>query len=482
MDTRASGNHTRSDGVPSWFIARLLEPGTRIDLGYETFTLNSLIGSGGLGVIIKAQRTNGDSVALKFLYDSADSAESRIMRDRFFNEIRTTKMVGEISERCVKVYECGIYSMGEGLRIPFYSMEYVPGLSLEDLIFLRQRPFEIREICALMWLIADAIDDIHSRNIVHRDIKPSNILFDENRAILKVTDFGISKDLKSARNVTIHGKDEDTFVLGTVHYLSRYSFERIPIDAEDVTENRYGERIHAASGIPVFRNFDGTYEMPYKGKKIDLSVLSSTILFEIITRHNPFRNSPLTGAINDIISGKKLNLKSFCREYPFRVDARLIRSASLLSSFAEMIRRGSQTTIHETYESAAQIRRDIERIGKKSLGRSFGAVQIKEIMKNFFGVTLGEDFLETLTHLEQAFRNGTLCDDADNIQRIILLYKLRRSDRLMEFISALDRRTDLIAGAGSTKEKETRFFSRLFARLYQFSMEKRHMAAAERLQ
>ncbi|MBN1578024.1 MAG: protein kinase [Chitinispirillaceae bacterium] len=481
MDKPPLTRHTYSDGVPSWFIARLLEPGARIRLGYDTFTIQSLIGSGGLGVIIKARRNNGDSVALKFLYDNGD-LESRIMKERFFNEIRTTKLVGEISERCVKVYECGIYEMGGNVRVPFYSMEYIPGLSLEDIIFLRQRPFDVREICALMWLIADAINDIHRRNIVHRDIKPSNILFDENRAILKVTDFGISKDLKSTLNVTAHGTNEDTFVLGTVHYLSRYSFEKIHIDEREVAENQYGEFVHRRTGVPVFRNFDGSFEMSYKGKKIDLSVLSSTILFEIITRHNPFRNSPLTAAINDIISGKKLNLKAFCREYPFRVDSRIIRTPSLLSRFAEMIHRGSQPDMIQSYGSAAEIRNDIENIGKRALGRKFGAETIGTAMKNFFGVTLGEDFLLTLSNLENAFRGGTICDDADNIQRIILLYKLRRSDRFMEFVKSLLQRADQIAGAGKGDEKESRFLARLFKKLYQFSMEKQHLAAAEALQ
>ncbi|MBN1307259.1 MAG: protein kinase [Chitinispirillaceae bacterium] len=480
MDTQPVTRHTFSEGVPSWFIARLLEPGARIRLGYETFTMQSLIGSGGLGVIIKARRNNGDTVALKFLYDNGD-LESRIMKERFINEIRTTKLVGEISERCVKVYECGTYEIGGSQRVPFYSMEYIPGLSLEDLILLRQRPFDVREICALMWLIADAINDIHRRNIVHRDIKPSNILFDENRAILKVTDFGISKDLKSTVNVTAHGTNEDTFVLGTVHYLSRYSFEKIRIDEGEVVENQYGEYLHRRTGVPVFKNLDGSFEMPYKGKKIDLSVLSSTILFEIITRHNPFRNSPLTAAINDIISGKKLNLKAFCREYPFRVDAQIIRSPALLARFAEIIHRGSQTDMFQTYGSAAEIRSDIEHIGRRALGGKFGAEAIGTIMKNFFGVTLGEDFLLTLSNLENALRNGTLCDDADNIQRIVLLYKLRRSDRFMEFVKALLQRTNQIAGTGSGEEKESRFLGRLFRRLYQFSTERQHLTAAEAL-
>ncbi len=480
MEILPANEHSSSDGVPSRFIARLLDPGSGIRLGYETFTMHSLIGSGGLGVIIKAVRNNGDTVALKFLYDDGN-VDSRTLRERFFNEIRTTKMVGEISERCVKVYECGMHRMPDGTQVPFYSMEYVPGLSLEDLIFLRQRPFTVREICALMWLIADAIHDIHRRSIVHRDIKPSNILFDENRAVLKVTDFGISKDLKSSLNVTVHGENEDAWVLGTVHYMSRYSFERIPIDMSETARNRFGEYVHGVTGVPVFRNLDGSFEMPYKGKKIDLGVLSSTILFEIITRYNPFRNSSFTVAINDILSGKKLNLKAFCREYPSRVDRGMVRCPSILSGFAEMIRKGTCPDMERSYGSAVEIRNDIESIGKRALGRKFGAEEIRCVMSDFFGVTLGEDFLLTLSNLENAFRNGTVHDDLDNIQRVVLLYRLRRSERCMEFLKALTRRADQMAGNGKAGGREAKFYSRMFGRLYQFSLEKLHLEIAEAL-
>jgi hypothetical protein len=222
--------------------------------------------------------------------------------------------------------------------------------------------------------------------------------------------------------------------------------------------------------------------MPYKGKKIDLSVLSSTILFEIITRHNPFRNAPLTGAINDILSGKKLNLKAFCREYPERVDAALARSSGTIARFSDIIAKGTCSDISRTYRSAAELRHDIESIGMNVAGKKFGAEEIGKTMKTFFGVTLGEDFLLTLANLENEFRAQTLSDDPDNIQRIVLLYKLRRSDRFNEFVKTLQSRAMQLAGAGSKNGREPAFLLRLFGKLHQFSMDRHHLAAAEALQ
>jgi len=468
-------------GVPTSFIAELYQPGAKIHLGFETFVMQSLIGSGGLGVVVKARRTTGEMVALKFLYESGEKGAD-LRWDRFLNEIRTTKMVGDFSQRSVKVFECGKYSLPSGMSVPFFSMEYVPGLSLEDLILLRQRPFTVAEICALMWLMTDALEDIHKRNIVHRDIKPSNILFDENRAILKVTDFGISKDLRASVNVTVQTESQDHFILGTIQYLSRYSFEHILIKNDDVITDENGYLVHKQTGIQVIRNIDGTFEIPYKGRKLDLSVLASTILFELVTRHNPFRDVPLTNAINDIISGKKLDLKAFCHDHPDRVDPQLIRSSKTVTGINNIIRKGTSPDISRTYATAAQLKQDLKKLGSLSRKIRFDQDAIMQTMKRFFGVTLAEDYQLTLHYLETAFRNGTLHDDNLNMQRLIILYKLRRNDRLLEFIDALIRRCNQIAAAQKTTTREASFLKKCFTVLQRYSSEELHRKAAEVLQ
>ena len=57
-----------------------------------------------------------------------------------------------------------------------------------------------------------ALDHMHSKHIVHRDLKPQNILMNRKRTILKLSDFGISKELGT--------KSAASTVIGTPNYLS----------------------------------------------------------------------------------------------------------------------------------------------------------------------------------------------------------------------------------------------------------------------
>jgi serine/threonine protein kinase len=48
----------------------------------------------------------------------------------------------------------------------------------------------------VLYKILDALTYIHERNICHRDIKPQNILCNLEKGIVKIIDFGVSKNMK----------------------------------------------------------------------------------------------------------------------------------------------------------------------------------------------------------------------------------------------------------------------------------------------
>ena len=91
-------------------------------------------------------------------------------------------------------------------------MEYVPGETLEQM--LQQRgPLPWREVVDLGIQICDALHYAHEHGVVHRDLKPSNLMI-TTEGKLKLTDFGIAKDL-DATALTATGR-----TLGTAAYMA----------------------------------------------------------------------------------------------------------------------------------------------------------------------------------------------------------------------------------------------------------------------
>ena len=74
----------------------------------------------------------------------------------------------------------------------YYVMEFISGRSLQSIID-HEGPISEARVIKYISQVMDALDYVHSRNILHLDIKPDNIMIDDdtNKAVL--IDFGVSK-------------------------------------------------------------------------------------------------------------------------------------------------------------------------------------------------------------------------------------------------------------------------------------------------
>ncbi len=182
-------------------------PGTVIG---GAFKIVSVIGEGGMGIVYLAQHLGlGRPYALKVLSPSIVSEQSWL---RFKSEAKTLSVLSHPG--LVKVYDLGIHEN----TVPYYSMDYLEGETLEDLL-VREGPQELEFTISIFLAVLDALAYAHRNNVVHRDIKPANIFICQNQEI-KILDFGISKlvgDKHSQRNQELTAIGE---VFGSPYYMS----------------------------------------------------------------------------------------------------------------------------------------------------------------------------------------------------------------------------------------------------------------------
>jgi serine/threonine protein kinase len=179
---------------------RLFSAGSILGKRYE---IKKLIGSGGMGLVYLAHDLYQEKipVALKVLHNELINEENYV--ERFKKEVALMRSINH--PNVVKTYD-----FYESEDLIFFSMEYIEGLSLADII--EQKKFDIGMIPKLLNDLCEALVLIHSLGIIHRDIKPENILLDRNGAF-RITDFGVARTKLSkltAKNIK----------LGSVSFIS----------------------------------------------------------------------------------------------------------------------------------------------------------------------------------------------------------------------------------------------------------------------
>ena len=107
-------------------------------------------------------------------------------RDRFIQEARTmAKLNHRNIVRVTRVFQA--------LGTAYYVMPYVGGMSL-DKIVSKEGPLSEARLRPLLCSLLEALQYLHSKELLHRDIKPANILLDEEGEPILI-DFGAARQL-----------------------------------------------------------------------------------------------------------------------------------------------------------------------------------------------------------------------------------------------------------------------------------------------
>lgn len=291
----------------------------RLNIGDQLgeYRITQFLGAGGMGEVYRGEHAKlGRSAAIKVLLSSVTDAS---FTQRFFNEAR-------LQANLHHPHIAALYDFQEiGGQLCIF-MEYVDGVSLEDVI--NARSLAVEDALETFASIVEAVSFIHSHGIVHRDIKSQNVKLTAGGKP-KLLDFGIAKDSSAA-----HGLTQTGGVIGTPHYLAPEQLDGKPATAQ-----------------------------------ADIWALG-VLLYEMLTGDMPFHGETLAGLVLQITTAQ------FAA--PETLNPAISREVSRIVS------RCLKKNVSERYQTTDELLADVRKVlsGEKSatisLGKTFGLFGKKE--------------------------------------------------------------------------------------------------------
>jgi len=141
-------------------------------------------------------------VAIKILSDIGEAMPEH--RARFLQEVKLTRKIQH--ENVVRTFD-----YGQDGDLSFYSMEYLQGAPLSEL--MNRGAIDFEKCLSIATQLMRGIVAIHGVGVIHRDLKPSNIIVSDS-GVVTITDFGIARGESSS--VTLNPAQ----VLGTIAYIA----------------------------------------------------------------------------------------------------------------------------------------------------------------------------------------------------------------------------------------------------------------------
>lgn len=173
------------------------------------YVLGDKIGQGGMGEVFRASHALlRREAAIKLLSGGSPQAI-----ERFEREVQITARLTH--PNTVSVFDYGRTPDG----VFYYAMEYLEGVSLQDLVD-KAGPQAPRRVVHALLQVCGALREAHGEGLVHRDIKPANLMLTTRGRVpdfVKVLDFGLVKETVAPDGAAL---THENALLGTPYYMA----------------------------------------------------------------------------------------------------------------------------------------------------------------------------------------------------------------------------------------------------------------------
>ena len=239
-----------------------------------------VLGRGGMGVVYYGfHQTIQINVAVKIIYPHFASNQSALLR--FYREARESARLNH--PNIVR-----LFNVGQDNDIHYLILEYIDGPTLSYLVKqhgLLEEKYAINYILQSLNGLAYA----HTQGIIHRDIKPDNLMVTSS-GVVKITDFGLAKEVESETRLTQTGMS-----MGTPSYMPPEQWDNDNVD--------YRADLYAL-GVTFYQLLSGI--LPYTGKKPS-ELIGQVVLGQAIplSEVKPDLDAELVAIVHNMFSSRK---------------------------------------------------------------------------------------------------------------------------------------------------------------------------------
>jgi serine/threonine protein kinase len=250
------------------------------------YRVERVLGAGGMGMVVAAFHLQlRQRVAIKLLLPEAGRTPETLAR--FAREGQAAARIQ--SEHVARVIDVAVLEDGS----PYMVMEFLEGQDLAQVLATRG-PLPLEEAVGYILEACEGVAEAHAAGIIHRDLKPSNLFVCQRgagRTIVKVLDFGISKEQPLTPSASDHGLTRTGAVMGSPLYMSP-------------------EQMASAKHV------DG---------RTDVWSLGVT-LFELLCGKTPFRGESMTELIAAVLQAEPAAVRDLRSELPPAVTSVVARA------------------------------------------------------------------------------------------------------------------------------------------------------------